>query len=97
MIWSCHDLLEILVIQNFNFSHAENLIPFSASTELFEMVNKEEFCELVNANNELNERMKAIYAERSKWKQTAARLKPLSKEFERLADLVKCLDKKCLL
>lgn len=41
--------------------------------------------------------MKAIEAEKSKWLQTFARLKPLSKKFERLADLVKCLDKKGLL
>ena len=60
-------------------------------------MNKEKFYELVKANNELNERMKAIDAEKSKWKQTVARLKSLFKEFERLADLVKCLDKKGLL
>ena len=58
------------------------------------MMNREDFCEIVNANNELAERMKVLDAEKSKWRQTTARLKPLSEESERLAVLVQCLSKK---
>ena len=61
------------------------------------MINREEFGELIDANNELNKRMKVIHQEKSKWRQTIFRLKQLSEQFQRQAELVRLLGKKGLI
>lgn len=51
----------------------------------------------MNATKELTKRMKVIDVEKSKGRQKIVRVKPRLKEFERLSNLIQCLNKKSVL